>query len=886
VTALSAGSRLGPYEIVAPLGAGGMGEVYRARDTRLGRDVAIKVLPAGLSSDAERLKRFEREAQAASSLNHPNIVTIHDIGSADSVSYIAMELVNGESLRAVLVGGALPVRRLLQIGAQIAEGLAKAHAAGIVHRDLKPENVMVTEDGLVKILDFGLAKLTQPEGSGSGMTQGPTVSGATEEGVILGTVGYMSPEQATGGTIDYRSDQFSFGSILYEMAAGRRAFQRGSAPQTLAAIIQDEPEPIAALNAKIPAPVRWIVERCLAKLARNRYESTADLARELATVRDHLSEATSSVDVSPALPVPVRRRWWILAGIAAAFLVVGGVTAWRLRHSEYFWKSPLAGARYSRFTDWEGTELDAAISADGKFLAFLSDRDGPFDAWIGQIGSGEFLNLTKGRYPTLANSVVHNVGFSDDGAHVWFRINSKDLKAHSVLLVSTIGGAPRPFLPSAVEAAWSPDDTRIAYYAPTPGDPIFVADRNGGNPYQICVDKPGIHQHYVTWSPDGRFVYFVRGIPPDEMDIWRVPSAGGAAERLTHHNSRVAYPTLLDDRTLVYTALREDGSGSGLYAMDVERRVPHEVSAGLEEFVSVGASAAGRRLVATVANPVRDLWTVPIVDHVVDDSGVSRFKLPTVRAAAPRFGPDYLLYLGSKGAADGLWKLKDGSEIELWKGSDGAVPYAPAVSPDGAQVCFVVRSEGRGRLCVMAADGTNRRRIAESLEVRGAPSWSPDGKWIAVGGSEGKAYPLFKVPVGGGAPVRLVDGTNSVISNPVWSPDGRFILYSEGQGSATVQLQGVTPDRRPFPLPQVWVGNTGDRYRFLPDGKSLVVSLGALWLQNFVLLDLETGKQRPLTNLSRQVLMRSFDVSPDGKQILFDRYRQNSDIVLIDLPPR
>jgi len=268
---LSAGTRLGPYEIVGPIGRGGMGEVYRARDTRLGREIAVKVLPDAVASNPERLSRFEREARSASALNHPNIVTIHDIGSADSVSYIAMELVNGESLREVLAEGALPVRRLLQIGAQVAEGLAKAHAAGIVHRDLKPENVMVTEDGLVKILDFGLAKLTQAEGSGSGSTQAPTVSGGTEVGVILGTVGYMSPEQATGGVIDFRSDQFSLGSIFYEMATGRRPFQRASAPQTLAAIVQEEPEPIAAVNPKIPAPLRWIIERCLAKEPRNRY---------------------------------------------------------------------------------------------------------------------------------------------------------------------------------------------------------------------------------------------------------------------------------------------------------------------------------------------------------------------------------------------------------------------------------------------------------------------------------------------------------------------------------------------------------------------------------------------------------------------------------------
>src|SRR5688572_10673027 len=305
---LQTGTRLGLYEILTPLGAGGMGEVYRARDTRLGREVAIKVLPTALASDPERLKRFEREARSASSLNHPNIVTIYEIGSSHSVSYIAMELVAGESLRAKLADGALPIRRLVQIGTQVAEGLAQAHAAGIGHRDLKPDNVMVTPDRLVKILDFGLAKLMPAR---SDRTQAPTVSGATEEGVVLGTVGYMSPEQAIGGTIDFRSDQFSFGSILYEMATGRRAFQRGSAPQTLTAIIQEEPEPIAALNPKVPAHLRWIVERCLAKEARSRYAATEDLARDLATVRDHLSEATRAVGVLAERTVARNRRAWI-----------------------------------------------------------------------------------------------------------------------------------------------------------------------------------------------------------------------------------------------------------------------------------------------------------------------------------------------------------------------------------------------------------------------------------------------------------------------------------------------------------------------------------------------------------------------------------------------
>ncbi|MFY9549599.1 MAG: LpqB family beta-propeller domain-containing protein [Thermoanaerobaculia bacterium] len=878
---LAAGTRLGHYEILSPLGAGGMGEVYRARDTRLGREVAVKVLPAAVSANPERLRRFEKEARSASALNHPHIVTIHDIGESGGTAFIAMELVDGQTLRELLAEGALPTKRLLTIAAQVADGLAKAHGVGIVHRDLKPENVMVSQDGFVKILDFGLAKLTQPEGS-SGATAAPTVSGATEPGIVMGTIGYMSPEQAAGRALDFRSDQFAFGSILYEMATGKRAFQRGSAPQTMAAIIQDEPDSISALNPRVPAPLRWIIERCLAKEPRSRYTSTEDLAKELATIRDRLSEATSAVSALPSEPAPVRqRRWWIPAVLAPAVLVIAGVTAWRLRRADDSWKNPLADARYTRFTDWEGSELDAAISPDGKFVAFLSDRDGPFDAWVSQVGSGEFLNLSKGRYPDLVNPQTRNVGFSGDGAHVWLRI--LEGKRESVWLVPTMGGTPRPFLPDAVQPVWSPDRSHVLYHSGRPGDPMFIADGNGSNAKQIFIEKPGIHNHFPTWSPDGRFVYFVHGVPPQKLDIWRIPSSGGVAERLTHHNSRVVYPALLDGRTLIYALTRDDGSGSHLYAMDVERRIPHAVTSGLEEYASVSASGDGRHLVATVTNPTRTLWTAPISDRVVKEAEVGHVAVPTVRAASPRFGPDYLLYLSSRGGAAGLWKFREGAGTELWRGSDGAVAAAPAISADGTQVAFVVRTEGRTQLFLISSDGTNAHRIAESLDVSDSPSWSPDGKWIAVVASEGQAQPLLKVPVAGGAPVRLVDG---VISDPVWSPDGRFVLYTDNQAGARAQLRGVTPDKRPFPLPEVWVWTRGNRYRFLPDGKSLVVMQGMQRRQDFWLLDLATGRLRQLTDLSPGFETKSFDVSTDGKQILFDRYRENSDIVLIDLPPR
>jgi len=301
----------------------------------------------------------------------------------------------------------------------------------------------------------------------------------------------------------------------------------------------------------------------------------------------------------------------------------------------------------------------------------------------------------------------------------------------------------------------------------------------------------------------------------------------------------------------------------------------------------VSASADGRRLAATVANPVRNLWTAPITDHVVDESGTARFDLPTVRASAPRFGPDYILYLSSKRGAQGLWKLKDGSETELWKGSDGLVPFAPAVSADGSQIAFVALVGGSHHLHLMSSDGTNTRRIAEPLDVADVPSFSPDGKWIAVVAreKEGRERPLLKVPVDGGLPVRLVEGNNS---DPVWSPDGRLILYSEGFGGG-VLLRGVTPDKQAVPMPEIAVPYAGNRYRFMPDGKSVVMFLGQLGQAAqpapvYHLPDLATGRIRKLTGLQPGFIEKSFDVSPDGKTILFDRYRENADVVLIDLP--
>jgi predicted ATPase len=295
---LAPGAKLGPYEIVAPIGAGGMGEVYRARDSRLDRPVAIKILTGTFSADSDRLRRFEQEARSASALNHPNIVTIYDLGQDGSTHYIAMELVEGKTLRELLNPGLLSTRKAIEIATQVAEGLAKAHAAGISHRDLKPENLMVSQDGFVKILDFGLSKLTSPSGSGS---EYATLEFQTRPGMLLGTVEYMSPEQACGGASDFRSDQFSFGLVLYEMMTGKRAFQRSTAAETIVAVLREQAEPIAERNPNAPAPLCWAIERCLAKEPEKRYASTRDLARELAAIRDRFSEkAPKQVQARPA----------------------------------------------------------------------------------------------------------------------------------------------------------------------------------------------------------------------------------------------------------------------------------------------------------------------------------------------------------------------------------------------------------------------------------------------------------------------------------------------------------------------------------------------------------------------------------------------------------
>jgi Tol biopolymer transport system component len=444
-----------------------------------------------------------------------------------------------------------------------------------------------------------------------------------------------------------------------------------------------------------------------------------------------------------------------------------------------------------------------------------------------------------------------------------------------------MGGSPRSFLSAGLSPDWSPDQSRIVYHSNSAGDPTFIADPSGNNPTQLFVAAPATHNHYPTWSPDGTFIYFIRGLPPDHMDIWRIPSAGGTPERITNHNAVVSYLAFVDNRRLLYTATAEDGSGPWLYSVDVEHRISRRISSGLEQYTSISASGNGRQLVATVANPTASLWAVPILDNAVaTESQITKFPLPTPRALAPRFGPDYLLYLSSKGTRNGLWKSVDGTATEL---SAGPVIGGAAISPDGRRVAYVVRTEGKLRLYLMNADGTDQRALAPALDLRGTPSWSADGKWIAVAAIEQDGSHLFKIPDDGGDPVRI---TTQLADSPVWSPDGSFIVYAEPAAAGTYPIKAVTPDGIARPLPPLIALRGGDRYRFLPDGKGLVVLVGAGRGQDFWLIDLLTNNLRRLTEMESGFVISGFDVSRDGKQILFDRIQQNSDVVLISLPAK
>ena len=874
---LTAGAKLGRYTVIEPLGSGGMGAVYRARDEKLERVVALKILSPGVLTGEESRRRFRKEALALAKLNHARIAAVYDVGEQDGVDYIVMECVPGQTLAAALRSGPLTIKDATSIVMQIAEALDEAHEHGVIHRDLKPANVMITPKGQVKVLDFGIAKLLAPTSI--------EATTSIENGVLIGTPVYMSPEQALGRTVDARTDLWSLGIIYYETLAGRTPFQADSNIATLHAIIKDPPAPLHQLRPNAPPLAEKIVSQTLQKDPAARYQAASEMLRDASDLLFGLSAGTPVTEELQSKP---RSRVLAVTAIVALVLTIAAGSALyhlRLQRTERSWRNPIADARFQTVTDFDGLEQAAAISRDGHLVAFLSNRDGPMDVWVTQVDSGQFHNLTHGSVRELVNPSIRTLGFSPDGSMVTFWVRKPGGPGGTTIdtwAVSTLGGEPRPYLEGAAEFDWSHDGSKLAYHTPGPGDPLFVTD-GGVQPgiAPIFTAPPGLHSHFPLWAPDAAFLYFVQGELPDKLDIWRIRPTGGAPERITSQDGKITYPVLLDRRTLMYLTGDPDGSGSSLYSIDVERRIPHRLTSGTDRYTSLAATPDGHRLVVTQTTPHGTLFRVRIGDSPAPVSAADRIPLTTSSGFSPRLGPDYLLYISATGTGERIWKLANGASTELWRGDGARVFGGPAISPDGQSVAFSVRQNGKALLYVMQADGTKAHILANSLDLQGAPAWSPDGRSIVSAADDHGIPHLFRIPTDGRSPASFV---HEYSRDPVWSPDGRLVVYSGPEIGTTFPVKAVTAEASPHPLTPLTLTNGARHLAFLPAGRSLVFLRGEIQHKDLWLIDLDTGAERQLTNLPPDFDVLDFDLSPDGREVVFERLQERSDLVLLDLP--
>jgi hypothetical protein len=736
---LSSGTRLGPYAITAPIGAGGMGEVYRARDERLKRDVAVKVLPADLAADAERRSRFEREARAASGLSHPNILTIYDIGSADSTVYIAMELVEGQTLKDLVASGPIPTKKMLELGVQIADGLAAAHAAGIVHRDLKPQNVMVSKHGYAKILDFGLAKLVTPE---SDELSGQMTAGgdATRPGMVMGTVGYMSPEQAAGRAVDFRSDQFSFGSILYEMATGKRAFERGTTAETLTAIIREEPAPVAQLNPRVPAPIRWLLERCLAKDPEDRFGATKDLARDLASVRDHLSDTSFTGDISPevAAVAPKRRIWPVVAGLG--LLLAGAAVG--LFAGRGLWSTPLPS--FHQLTFRRGELGGARFAPDGQTILYSAGWDGrPMEVFSTRTDSSE------SRPFGLQAAEVMAISPSGDMAVSINRRNIGSFQRVGTLAQTGLagGGATREILEDVFWADWVPGKPELAVVRST-GRGQRVEFPIGKSVYETT----GWISH-LRVAPSGDSVAFLdHPVPSDDGGTVAIVDRGGKKKTLTEPFATGAGLAWTPRGEIWFTAAPV-GNNRALYSVTTSGRQ------------RLRARVTGNLTVEDIFRDGRILMS-----QAVERQGL--VALPP-----------------------GESKEKDISWLD-WSGLND-------LSRDGRTVLFTESGSGGGEgysIYLRKTEGSPAVRVAAGV----ANTFSPDGSWVLGVMDWTSPMPkLVMFPTGPGES-RPLPTPGLQVQLADWTPDGKQILFDAQEAShgvrvflmdiASAKFRALTPD--------------------------------------------------------------------------------------------
>ncbi|MGC1522328.1 MAG: hypothetical protein WA803_12380 [Steroidobacteraceae bacterium] len=582
---------------------------------------------------------------------------------------------------------------------------------------------------------------------------------------------------------------------------------------------------------------------------------------------------------------PARLRYWI---VAAAIVLIAGAVARYATQADYFWRSPLANAKFTRLLNFAATEQAAAISRDGQFVALLAEQDGRVDAWVSEVASGTRRNLTHGELGELVNPAIRTLGFSADDSLVtiWTRQPDGSQPGDvNIMAAPRSGGALRPYLREAAEFDWSRDGSQLVYHTTAPGDPLYVraSGRVGnGADRRIYAAPAGVHCHFPVWSPDDAFIYFVRGVPPDDWDIWRIRPSGDGLERITTQNVRIAYPVMLDRRTMAFLANDADGSGPWMYSVDVERRVVHRISAGLESYTSLAASANGRRLAATIASSRESIWRLSLsMDG--DSLAASAPSLVLANGVAPRLAADALLYVSRQGDRQGISSFAHGTSREIWSSGHARVIGGPAAAPDGRHIAFSVEEQGRTLLYVVDNNGSRIRVLADSLKLRGNPAWAPDGQSIVSAVVRDGEPRLTRIFLNGDPPLPLV---SEYSTDPVWAPDGRFLVYSGADVGTTFPLRAAAADGRPYPLPSVMLTRGARRVAFFRDAHTLAILAGGIGQKSFSLLDLRTGTQHLLAALPPDFAIRDFDVSVAGSDIVFDRVQVNSDLALIDRDPQ
>jgi Tol biopolymer transport system component len=856
---LSPGTRIGPFEILAPLGAGGMGEVYRARDPRLGRDVALKVLPEEFAEHRDRLARFEQEARAASALNHPGIVVVHEIGTADGRAYIAMELVDGRTLRAILGDGPVPTRKLLDVATQLAEALAKAHESGIVHRDLKPENVIVSKDGYVKVLDFGLARQTDRRNDSSEL---PTQTG-TAPGTVMGTVGYMSPEQAAGRRVDFRSDQFSFGSMLYEMATGKRAFERGSAAETLTAIIREEPEPISTSNVRVPGPLRWIVERCLAKDAEDRFASTKDLARDLKSLRDHLTEAsgTGEAAIRPAVVTAARtfRTRALVATAAAALLAVALAASLLLPR-----KAPPPPV-FHRLTFQRGAIWGARFTPDGGAVVYGAAWDGN-PPRLYSVRADNLLSSPLDLPPAflLSLSSQNELAMARDP------IQNTTLQIQGTLARAPLsGGAPRDLESGVSFAEWSPDGKGLAVVRDVGGRAdLFYPDDH------LLYASTGWVSH-PRFSPDGKWIAFLdHPTAGDDGNVLLIPASGGSKKILALNFATVQGLAWRPDGKEIWFSGTPEGGARNLCAVSPAGRL--RVLARIGSALTLYDIARDGRVLAEEETVRGSAFASAPGDSrdrdlsALDNTGVSGLssdgKMLLVSETGEGGGDSGFVYVRR---TDGSAPVLLGPGISGGISSDGL--WAAACSVDGSKLYLYPTGAGKSRVIEPKLVGMTR------------PHFIGDTPNVVVRAAE-KGHPprLFVVDTNTGAFRPISEEGIPYTSRLPTSPDGKRILGRSADLRPTIYpLSGGPPTPVPggLPLesPAGWSSDGQAVYVYRREGGTSIVSR----------IDVASGKRELWKTITAPDAAGVTGVAPvivvqDGKAYAYGVARILSTLYLID----